>query len=156
MNKCTRRQFLSYGATAAGAAMAGRPLRALVATVNTQAAASVAVTPTIRTFDYNQVELLEGPMRQQFDTNHAFFLKMDEDRLLKPFRQAAGLPAPGDDMGGWYDIDRYSTRKGVFTGSFPGTALDNIFPGWRGRTRSPAQSPRRRRCDGWWRALRPL
>ena len=23
-------------------------------------------------------------------------------RLLKPFRQRAGLPAPGDDMGGWY------------------------------------------------------
>src|SRR5208337_605341 len=54
-------------------------------------------------FGYGEVELLEGPMRQQFDTNHAFYLALDEDSLLKPFRQRAGLPAPGDDMGGWYD-----------------------------------------------------
>ena len=26
----------------------------------------------------------------------------NEDSLLKPFRQRAGLSAPGDDMGGWY------------------------------------------------------
>lgn len=42
-------------------------------------------------------------MRRQFETNHAFYLALDEDSLLKPFRQRAGLPAPGEDMGGWYD-----------------------------------------------------
>ena len=63
-------------------------------------------------FGYGDVELLEGPLRQQFQTNHAFYRSLDEDRLLKPFRQRAGLPAPGDDMGGWYswapiaDIDK--------------------------------------------------
>ena len=46
--------------------------------------------------------MLEGPLREQFDRNHAFYLALDEDSLLKPFRQRAGLPAPGEDMGGWY------------------------------------------------------
>jgi hypothetical protein len=54
-------------------------------------------------FDYSQVELLDSPLRRQFDTNHAFFLRLDDDRMLKIYRQRVGLPAPGADMGGWYD-----------------------------------------------------
>jgi hypothetical protein len=56
----------------------------------------------LKQFGYGDVELLEGPMRQQFQTNHAFYAALDEDALLKPFRQRAGIPAPGEDMGGWY------------------------------------------------------
>lgn len=58
--------------------------------------------PSLNQFDYSEVELLDGPLRQQFETNHAFYRDLDEDSLLKPFRQRAGLPAPGEDMGGWY------------------------------------------------------
>ena len=58
---------------------------------------------SLSTFDYSQVELLDGPLRRQFDTNHAFFLRLDDDRMLKIYRQRVGLPAPGADMGGWYD-----------------------------------------------------
>ncbi|TCS10282.1 hypothetical protein EV278_11819 [Caulobacter sp. BK020] len=36
-------------------------------------------------------------------TQHKLFMGLEDDRLLKPFRQRAGLPAPGADMGGWYD-----------------------------------------------------
>jgi len=54
-------------------------------------------------FDYSQVELLDSPLRRQFDTNHVFFLRLDDDRMLKIYRQRVGLPAPGADMGGWYD-----------------------------------------------------
>jgi DUF1680 family protein len=63
-------------------------------------------------FGYGDVALLEGPARAQFDRNHAFYLGLDEDSLLKPFRERAGLPAPGEEMGGWYswaplsDIDK--------------------------------------------------
>jgi uncharacterized protein len=49
------------------------------------------------------VELLDGLFRQQFDQNHDLLLHLDEDALLKPFRQREGMPAPGPDMGGWYD-----------------------------------------------------
>jgi hypothetical protein len=34
-------------------------------------------------------------------------LSLDEDRLLKVYRQRAGLPSPGMDMGGWYDADGF-------------------------------------------------
>src|SRR5450755_1086498 len=54
-------------------------------------------------FDYSHVELRDSPLRRQFDTNHAFFLGLSEDRMLKIYRQRVGLPAPGPDMGGWYD-----------------------------------------------------
>ena len=52
---------------------------------------------------YTDVTLLDGPMLDQFRAQHATLLAMDDDALLKPFRAAAGLPAPGDDLGGWYN-----------------------------------------------------
>lgn len=126
MKRYTRRRFLSCGAAAAGAGLSSPALRALALPA---APASVAVVPAIRTFDYNQVELLEGPMRQQFDTNHAFFLRLDEDRLLKPFRQSAGMAAPGEDMGGWYDIDPAFNGKGSFHGFIPGHSFGQYMSG---------------------------
>lgn len=60
------------------------------------------VAPKLEEFGYGEVELLDGPLRAQFDRNHAFYRSLDEDSLLKPYRQRAGLPAPGKDMGGWY------------------------------------------------------
>ncbi len=62
-----------------------------------------AEPPALSTFDYDEVELLDSPLRRQFDTNHAFFLHLSEDRMLKIYRQRVGMPAPGPDMGGWYD-----------------------------------------------------
>jgi DUF1680 family protein len=126
MNTFTRRRFLSFSAAAAGAAaMAPKSMRASTLS----AGPSVAITPSIRTFDYNQVALLEGPMRQQFDTNHEFFLRLDEDKLLKPFRQSAGMNAPGEDMGGWYDIDPAFNGRGNFHGFIPGHSFGQYLSG---------------------------
>ena len=69
-------------------------------------------SPPLSQFGYGDVELLDGPLRQQFQTNHAFYAALNEDSLLKPFRQRAGIAAPGEEMGGWYswaplgDIDK--------------------------------------------------
>ncbi len=63
---------------------------------------SGSVTPLMRPAGYADVSLLAGPMLDQFRAQHATLLAMNEDALLKPFRIAAGLPAPGDDLGGWY------------------------------------------------------
>ncbi|HKF49039.1 MAG TPA: beta-L-arabinofuranosidase domain-containing protein [Terracidiphilus sp.] len=74
--------------------------------------AILAAPPALQQFGYGDVELIEGLPRQQFDRNHEFYSSLNEDSLLKPFRERAGLPAPGDDMGGWYswaplaDIDK--------------------------------------------------
>ena len=68
---------------------------------------AAAIPPPVRTklhtFNYSDVQLGDGPLKHQFDENHNFFFSLPDDRLLKIFRQRAGLPAPGDNMGGWYD-----------------------------------------------------
>src|SRR5438552_11250320 len=88
----SRREFLkTAGAAAAASVLPSRVSRA-----------DGAIPAPLQEFGYNEVELLEGPLRHQFDTNHSFYGAMDEDALLKPFREKAGVPAPGEDMGGWY------------------------------------------------------
>ncbi|HUJ31334.1 MAG TPA: beta-L-arabinofuranosidase domain-containing protein [Candidatus Acidoferrum sp.] len=101
----SRRQFLKASAAAAGSALLARSASALAAQPSRSVASSplLAVTPPLPQLDYSQVQLLDGPFREQFDHNHQLFLNLDEDALLKPFRQREGLTAPGPDMGGWYD-----------------------------------------------------
>src|SRR5438309_8891876 len=94
----TRRRFLKQAAITAGASFALRSGRAWALP-----SAELKVTPPLSLFEYSQVQLLDGLLRQQFDHNHELFLHMDEDAMLKPFRQREGLAAPGPDMGGWYD-----------------------------------------------------
>jgi DUF1680 family protein len=53
-------------------------------------------------FDYGEVELTGGPLKEFYDRIHASYLALDDDRLLKVYRERAGLPAPGLEMGGWY------------------------------------------------------
>ena len=47
----------------------------------------------LRPFDYSQVKLTGGPLAAMYQRLHAHFLALDEDRLLKVYRQRAGLPA---------------------------------------------------------------
>src|SRR5258708_18240312 len=62
-------------------------------------------------------------MNRQFEGNHARFLNLDDDRLLKVFRQVAGLPAHGEDMGGCYDLDGFSLERNDFHGFIAGHTL---------------------------------
>lgn len=61
----------------------------------------------LREFAYSQVALTEGPLADMYRRIRKHFLELDEDRVLKVYRQRAGLPAPGRDMGGWYDADGF-------------------------------------------------
>jgi DUF1680 family protein len=70
-------------------------------------------------FNYSDVKLTGGPLKKQYDGTHAHFLALDNDRLLKVYRQRAGLPAPGEDMGGWYDA----------AGFVPGHTLGQFISG---------------------------
>lgn len=79
-----------------------------------------AVVPPLSQFAYSQVQLLEGLFRTQFEHHHELFLGLDEDALLKPFRQRAGLPAPGQDMGAWYDNAGDFNPANNFHGFIPG------------------------------------
>src|SRR5690242_9560080 len=64
-------------------------------------------TESLEEFSYSDVRLTGGPLKDHFDRIHASYLALDNDRLLKVYRQRAGLPAPGRDMGGWYDADGF-------------------------------------------------
>lgn len=59
-------------------------------------------------FRYRDVKLTGGPLKAQFDRIHASYLAVSEDGLLKEFRIRAGLPAPGEWLGGWYDRDGFA------------------------------------------------
>jgi DUF1680 family protein len=74
----------------------------------------------LRQLDYPQVQLLPGRMLTQFDHNHQLFLHLDDDRLLKPFRQLTGMSAPGEDMGGWYSPSPNFDPPRNMTGYIPG------------------------------------
>jgi DUF1680 family protein len=71
------------------------------------AAALTRATPAgrrkLHEFEYGQIALHDGPLAAQYRRLQAHYLGLDEDRILKVYRQRAGLPAPGRDMGGWYD-----------------------------------------------------
>jgi hypothetical protein len=87
----TRRAFVGSAIPVAGCVLSSRLLPA------------EATQNRLTVFQYGDIQLLPGPAKKQFDQNHSFFLNLSEDRLLKIYRQRTGLPAPGEDMGGWYD-----------------------------------------------------
>src|SRR5271165_877568 len=112
MRKKSRRQFLSSAAVSTVGLLAARSLPASPSKASN--AAKAAITPPISVFDYSAVQLLDGPFRVQFDNNHKLFLNLNEDGLLKPFRQREGMAAPGPDMGGWYDDGEDFNEKDNF------------------------------------------
>ena len=98
MKTKTRRQFLKSAAISTTGLIGVSSLRGWA-----RPSVTASITPQLSVFGYSQVQLLDGPLRRQFDENHKLFLNLDEDGLLKPFRKRQGLPAPGHDLGGWYD-----------------------------------------------------
>lgn len=99
----SRRDFFHYAACAAAAASATLPAMGWAA----GAEAALKGKEALHEFPYGAVQLTGGPMKAQYDHVHAHYLALDNDRVLKVFRQRAGLPAPGPDMGGWYDVDGF-------------------------------------------------
>ena len=90
----SRRQFLqSVSIAAAGLAMPqGR-----------FASTSALGSPLpLAQFDYGDVTLSSDPHEQQLEETHRVLMGLSDDSLLKPLRQMSGLPAPGEDIGGWY------------------------------------------------------
>ncbi len=125
MRNTSRRQFLKVSAAATGAAFAAHSIPRAWAVPS----AKIAVIPPLSVFGYRQVQLLDGPMREQFLHNHDLFLHLDEDALLKPFRQREGMPAPGPDMGGWYDNSTDFVPMSNLHGFIPGHSFGQYLSG---------------------------
>lgn len=52
-------------------------------------------------FDLRDVHLLDGPFRDAMLRTQIYLHELESDRLLWYFRKTAGLPTPGEPMGGW-------------------------------------------------------
>jgi DUF1680 family protein len=120
--KTSRRGFLKTSAGAAGA-MAVRPYGWAIPSTKT------AIEGPLSLFGYADVQLLDGLLREQFDHNHDLFLHLNEDALLKPFRQRQGMTAPGPDMGGWYDNSDEFNAADNFHGFIPGHSFGQYLSG---------------------------
>ena len=69
---------------------------------------STVADPELGQLNYGQVQWSPGPFERQARENHRVLACLDEDAMLRPFRVRAGHPAPGSDMGGWYDADAFA------------------------------------------------
>ena len=87
----TRRSFLQTAASLG-----------LTLPLNRQLLALIDPNP-LQEFGYGDVHLSPCLAYKQFQQTQTVMMGLDEDSLLKPWRLRAGLPAPGADLGGWYD-----------------------------------------------------
>ena len=67
--------------------------------------APIPPSPPLDQFDYGNVTLFSELHERQLDQTHALLMSLSDDSLLKPLRQMSGLPAPGEDLGGWYHFN---------------------------------------------------
>lgn len=94
-------------------------------------------TAPLAQLSYRQLRLARGPLLNQAQENHALLLHMNEDALLRPFRIRAGMAAPGQDMGGWYDT--YAFAPGATFGQWLSALSRNYAITGDARTRAKVQ-----------------
>src|SRR5262245_24449650 len=94
----TRRRFMQAASiAAAGVTLPG-------CSVPRRASATPARPPLAR-FDYGDVSLASELHEKQLENTREVLMGLSEDSMLKPLRQMSGLPAPGEDLGGWYHYE---------------------------------------------------
>jgi DUF1680 family protein len=93
--KFSRREFARLSAAAVAAA--ALPLR--------DPARARTPDTLLDEVSYGDVSI-DSPLHQaQLENTQRVLMSLSEDSLLRPFRQMVGQPAPGDDLGGWYNYD---------------------------------------------------
>jgi len=125
MKTRSRRQFLKSAAVSTAGVLAMRSIPAWAQTTPKKG----PIVPPLSVFGYANVQLLDGPFRLQFEQNHELFLHLNEDGLLKPFRQRQGMPAPGPDLGGWYDNADDFNEENNFHGFIAGHTFGQYLSG---------------------------
>lgn len=114
--RISRRSFLQATSLAAGGLACSRlPLPAL-----TSGAQNL---PPLAQFGYGDVSLSSELHEKQLRETQAVLMNLSEDGLLKPFRQMAGQPAPGTELGGWYVYDPNYDYHSFDAGFAPGATF---------------------------------
>src|SRR5208282_4882500 len=109
----SRRRFVQSGALASAACLVP------AFRIPGSAAAAPFAAP-LEEFGYGDVALQSDLHEKQLAETHAVLMNLSEDSLLKPFRQMVGQPAPGDDLGGWYQYDPHNQDYLFEIGFAPG------------------------------------
>jgi DUF1680 family protein len=81
---------------------------------------AAVVSAPLAEFDYGRVRLAPGWAMGQLEATANLLLGLDDDALLKPFRQMAGKAAPGGELLGWYCYRADFNPKGDDDGFAPG------------------------------------
>jgi len=80
---------------------------------------SVSTEP-LRLFPYSDVTIESEAHVRQRENTHTVLMSLNENSLMKPFRVMSGVPAPGEDLGGWYmykaDYDYRKDSAGLCPG----------------------------------------
>jgi DUF1680 family protein len=92
----SRRRFLQTTSLAATAAVGSRLGSRALWAAETTAAAPLAE------FGYGDVLMASDLHEAQLHNTHSVLMDLSEDSLLKPLRAMSGMPAPGEELGGWY------------------------------------------------------
>ncbi len=109
MTELSRRGFLEAA-----------PLAAVAMAIRGDHSSDRAGVVQLAEFGYADVSLASDPHESQLRDSHAVLMALSEDSLLKPFRQMSGMPAPGEDLGGWYSYEpAYDYRKNFDKGFAP-------------------------------------
>jgi hypothetical protein len=115
MRDISRRGLVKAGGLAA-TVITGRRLSG-----RTQHAAEEPGRAPLAEFGYGDVSLASDLHEAQLRDSLSVLMALSEDSLLKPLRQLSGMPAPGDDLGGWYSYNpAYDYRKNFDYGFAPG------------------------------------
>ena len=97
----SRRTFLKTSA----AAIAVERMRGI-------ALADSVETRPLQEVNYGQVTVTSPVHLAQMENTHSVLMGLSNDSLLKPFRAMVGQPAPGEDIGGWYQYkEDYDYKK---------------------------------------------
>src|ERR1700723_557468 len=108
MSKMTRRDLLERGSWAAAAVAVG--------SLGARRTWSEAMPgPSLLSeLGYGDMLVSSALHESQLMNTHSVLMALSDDSLLKPLRQMSGLPAPGEDLGGWYHYnpDYLNNRDG--------------------------------------------
>ncbi|MGH9617879.1 MAG: beta-L-arabinofuranosidase domain-containing protein, partial [Acidobacteriaceae bacterium] len=120
--RLSRRRFLQSAAATSAAAVAAKG-----AWSNFAFAGDLHPSNFLSQFGYSDVILSSDLHESQLHETHAVLMQLNEDSLMKPFREMAGMPAPGEDLAGWYHFN--PAYLDHFTGD-DGFAPTSTFGQW--------------------------
>lgn len=113
----------------------------------------------LQEFGYGDVQLSPGLAQKQFQQTQTVLMGLDEDSLLKPWGLRAGLPAPGADMGGWYDevppVPTPSSGHGYAPGHSFGQWISALSRGYAITGNAQVRTKVKRLVDLYDRAISP-